>query len=92
MGLALKKKATVLLRWNPVTAPNGHDCDQLDYIIINGKYKRFLLHTRMMKGTNTNSDHHLLLARVKVKLCSAKREKRGGRRLYNTAKLRDHAE
>ena len=73
------------------TSPNGHHCNQIDYIIINGKYKRFLLHTRKMRGANANSDHQLLLARVKLKLCRAKREKRRERKPYNTAKFRDHA-
>ena len=36
VGLAMKKKVMVLLRWNPVASPNGHDCNQLDYIIIKG--------------------------------------------------------
>ena len=43
-----------------------------------------------MRGADTNCNHHLVLARVNLKLCRAKGERRGGRKLYDTAKLRDH--
>ena len=37
---------------------------------------------------DANNDHHRVLARVKLKLC---RERKGGRKLYDTAKLRDQS-
>ena len=39
-------------------------------------YRRFLCDVRVMRGADANSDRHLVLARVKLKLCRANRERR----------------
>lgn len=60
------------LKW---TSANGCNPNQIKHIIINGKYRRSPLYARVMRGADTKSDHYLVLARVKLKLCRAKREK-----------------
>ncbi len=70
-------------------SPNGRDRNQIDYIIVNGRYRRYLLDTRAMRGADASRNHHLVLARVKLKLCRAKMERRRGRKLYDTVKFRD---
>ena len=71
------------------TSPNGCDRNQIAHNIVNGRYRRPVLDARVMSGADTNSNHHLVMARVKLKLCRGKRERRTGRKLYVTAKLRD---
>ena len=85
-GTLFKHRDIHKLTW---ISPNGHDCNQIDHIIVNGRYKRSLLDTRAMRGADANSDHHLVLARLKLKLCRVKRERKDGRKLYDTMKLRD---
>ena len=85
-GTLFKHRHIHKLTW---ISPNGRDHNQIDHIIVNRRYKRSLLNTRAMKGVDANSDYQLVLSRVKLKLCRAKREGKGGRKLYDTIKLRD---
>jgi hypothetical protein len=49
-------------------SPNGRDKNQIDHIIINGKWRRSLQDVRAMRGENVTSDHHLVVANIKLKL------------------------
>ena len=49
-------------------SPNGRDKNQIDHIIINGKWKRSLQDVRVMRGADVASDHHLVIANIKLKL------------------------
>lgn len=71
------------------TSPNGDDCNQIDHIIVNGRY-RSLLNARVMRGADANNNnHHLVMVRVKLKLWRGKKERKAGRKLYVTMNLRD---
>ena len=51
-------------------SPNHQDRNQIDHIVINGRYGRSLLHTRAMKSSNVGR-HHLviiIMAELRVKL------------------------
>jgi hypothetical protein len=49
-------------------SPNGRDKNQIDHIIINGKWRRSLQDVRAMRGADVASDHHLIVANIKLKL------------------------
>ena len=49
-------------------SPNGRDKNQIDHIIINGKWRRSLQDVRAMRGENVTSDHHLVVANIMLKL------------------------
>ena len=49
-------------------SPNGRDKNQIDHIIINGKWRRSLQDVRVMRGADVASDHHLVVANIKLKL------------------------
>lgn len=58
--------------------------------MITGRHRRSLLDTRAMREEDANSGNHLVLARVRLKLCRTTKERKRGRKLYDTTKLRDH--
>jgi hypothetical protein len=49
-------------------SPNGRDKNQIDHIIINGKWRRSLQDVRVMQGADDASDYHLVVANIKLKL------------------------
>ena len=56
-------------------------------IIVCGKFRRSVLDTRDFRGANVNSDHHLVITKIKLQLC---RVEKNTNRLnkYKTAKLK----
>ncbi|XP_073670211.1 uncharacterized protein [Paramisgurnus dabryanus] len=49
-------------------SPNGRDKNQIDHFMINGTWRRSLLDVRAKRGADVGSDHHMVVATVKVKL------------------------
>jgi hypothetical protein len=49
-------------------SPNGRDKNQIDHIItcINEKWRRSLQDVRVMRGTDVASNHHLVVANIKL--------------------------
>jgi len=70
-------------------SPNGNVKNQIDHVLINGRWKHSLHNVTVKRGADVGSDHHLLLATVKLQLRRnpTKTEKKGQR--YNTARLRN---
>ncbi len=48
-------------------SPDGRTVNQIDYVIINGKWRRSLKDVRVYRGADINSDHYLVVAAVKLK-------------------------
>ena len=72
------------------TSPDGRTQNQIDHIIINGKWRRSLQDVRVMRHADVGSDHNLLVAKLTLKLRKAKIGNSRGQRLY-IAKLKDQA-
>ena len=49
-------------------SPDGRTSNQIDHIIINGKWRRSLQDVRVCRGADIYSDHYLVTACVKLKL------------------------
>ena len=49
-------------------SPNHRDRNQIDHMAINGRYRGSLLDTRAMRGADVGSDHHLVIAKLRLKL------------------------
>ncbi|CAI2734940.1 unnamed protein product [Schistosoma spindalis] len=72
------------------TSPDHTTQNQIDYICINKKFRRTMEDARTKRGADIASDHHLLVAKMKLKL---KRHWTTGRTIsqkFNTALLRDN--
>ena len=53
------------------TSLNARDQNQIDHI-INGRYRGSLMGTRAMRRADANLDHHMVMGKVRLKLCSTK--------------------
>ena len=70
------------------TSVNARDRNQIDHIISNGRYRGSPMDTQAMRGADANSDNHMVMGKVRLKLCSTKRERRE-RTIFDIKKLRD---
>jgi endonuclease/exonuclease/phosphatase family metal-dependent hydrolase len=48
--------------------PDMNTCNQIDHVIVNGKYRRSILDTRVKRGADIGSDHLLVLSKIKLKM------------------------
>ena len=49
-------------------SPDGSTVNQIDHILINGKWRRSLQDVQVYRGADVNSDHYLVTATIKLKL------------------------
>ncbi len=49
-------------------SPDGKSKNQIDHIMINQRWRSSLQDVRVMRGADCNSGHHMLLAKVKIRL------------------------
>lgn len=53
------------------TSPNGRDQNQIDHLMVISMWRRSLLDVRVRREADASSDHHLVTAKVKLKLRAA---------------------
>lgn len=70
-------------------SPNHTTENQIDHICINKKFRRSMQDVRVRRGVDVASDHHLLVARLKLKLKKNWEMAHSACQKYNTALLRD---
>ncbi|CAM5112285.1 unnamed protein product [Natator depressus] len=68
-------------------SPNGRDKNQIDHIMINGKWRHSLTDVKVRRGADVGSDHHLVTASIKLKLRSVGPPNKG-HRCYDINKLK----
>ena len=49
-------------------SPNQRDKNQIDHLLISGKWRRSLQDVQFRSGVDVGRDHHLVVAHIKVKL------------------------
>ena len=50
------------------TSPDGRTENQIDHFCISLKYRSSLQDVKVIRGADSGSDHHLLLAKVRLRL------------------------
>ncbi len=69
--------------------PNGLTNNEIDYICISRRWRSALQDTRVYRGADVGSDHHLLKAVLKLRL--KKQRAIRSKRLFNVEKLKNDA-
>ena len=64
-----------------------HTKNQIDHVAVCGKFRRSVLDTHAFRGADVNSDHHLVIAKIKLQLCRIEKNKNRLSK-YNAAKLK----
>lgn len=70
-------------------SPDGVTANEIDYISINQRWRSALRDVRVFRGADVGSDHHLLVATIKLKLKAMKMKT--VTKPFDTAKLKDRA-
>lgn len=83
-GSLFKPRDVHKITW---TSPNARDENQIHHIMINGRDRGSLMDTRAMRGADPNSDRHMVMGKVRLKLWSTKRKSKE-RIIFDTTKLR----
>jgi hypothetical protein len=72
--------------WN---YPNNRDNNQIYHVIVNGKWKRSLRDTISYTGADINNDHHIVIAKLRLKLKKITNSKATKRKVIKTKRLND---
>ncbi len=73
------------------TSPDGRTENQIDHFCIASKFRRSLQDVRVMRGADVASDHHLVLAKVSLKLKKFKQVCPGARKKFQVSLLQDQS-
>ncbi|XP_037870985.1 uncharacterized protein LOC101740371 [Bombyx mori] len=63
--------------------------NHIDHVLISRKWRRSLLDVRNKRGADINSDHHLVVAKIKLKVAKIQRTAKTASRNFDTEKLRN---
>ena len=72
-------------------SPDGRTTNQIDHVMVRRKYRRSLLDVRAYKGADCDSDHFLLICKIRMKLAT-KRAQTVKREIVNVEKLHNEEE
>jgi hypothetical protein len=67
----------------------GHFLDKIDHISISNKWKKSLLNVRSYRGADIDSDHHLVIAEVQMKVARVKHNHDSNTRKMDYQKIHD---
>ena len=70
-------------------SPDHTTENQIDHIYINKKFRRTLQDVRVKRGADAASDHHLVLATLKLKLKANRTQEANRRQKYNVNLLKN---
>nr|XP_025037115.1 craniofacial development protein 2-like [Pelodiscus sinensis] len=85
-GTVFQHKTIHKLTW---ISPDRRTYNQIDHIAINQKWRRSMRDVRALRGADANSDHHLLLCKLQLKLKRLKRtDRKTGGQFFDFSRLK----
>ena len=69
-------------------SPDQKTRNQIDHVVIDGRHASSVLDVRTIRGANIDSDHYLVAAKVRTRICAAKKVPTGKRQKLAVEKLR----
>ena len=68
-------------------SPDQRTRNQIDHIVIDGRHASSILDVRTLRGANMDSDHFLVAAKVRMRLCANKSVRNLAQRKFDVQKL-----
>ena len=68
-------------------SPDQKTRNQIDHVAIDGRHASSVLDVRTFRGVNIDSDHFLVAAKIRMRLCNAKNVRSTAQRKLDVAKL-----
>lgn len=59
----------------PWKSPDGKTINQIDHVLVDKRYASHILDVRTKRGANIDSDHFLVIAKVRAKIVHRYKEK-----------------
>jgi hypothetical protein len=72
-------------------SPDHKTENQIDHVVTGRKWRRSLQDVRNKRGADIRSDHHLVVAKFKMKIQAHKRRQEQLRKQYDVSKFKDDA-
>ena len=68
-----QQKSTAQHTW---TAPNGETKNQIDYVLVDKRFRNGVQNSKSMPGADCESDHNPVIMKMKIKLQSVRKSKK----------------
>jgi len=69
-------------------SPDQNTRNQIDHVVIDGRHASSILDVRTLRGANIDSDHYLVAAKVRTRLCTSNHMRKPTQRRLDVQKLR----
>jgi hypothetical protein len=70
-------------------SPDASTINQIDHLIIDVRHVSNLLDVRNFRGANTDSDHYLVISKIRGRICNLRKTSGYQAKKFNVGKLKE---
>lgn len=70
-------------------SPDGVTSNQIDHILLSARHRSNLMSVRTYRGANVDSDHYLVIARIRARISNARNRRSQRPKKWDITKLKD---